>query len=105
MDAEAVVPVSVIIDGRTVWIEARQLGGEEEVAGRSFDFEDVTNSLAAIASQVGQAVRGLRPERVKVELGCEVAVESGKLTALLVKGSAKANLKLTLEWDRTVETP
>jgi len=33
-----------------------------------------------------------------VEFGLEVALESGQLTAVLVKGSAKANLKITLEW-------
>lgn len=33
-----------------------------------------------------------------MEFGLEVALESGQLTAVLVKGSAKANLKITLEW-------
>jgi hypothetical protein len=31
-------------------------------------------------------------------LGLEVGLESGNLTALLVKGTGTANLKLILEW-------
>ena len=33
-------------------------------------------------------------------LGIEVAVESGQLTALIVKGSGKANLEITMEWGK-----
>jgi hypothetical protein len=30
------------------------------------------------------------------ELGCEIGIESGQLAAILVKGTAKANLKIAL---------
>jgi hypothetical protein len=32
-------------------------------------------------------------------VGLGVGVEAGQLTALLVKGSGKANLKITLTWE------
>ena len=40
----------------------------------------------------------VKPRKASVELGLEVGLESGHLTALLVKGTGTANLKLTLEW-------
>ena len=35
--------------------------------------------------------------------GVQVGIESGKLTALLVKGTGNANLKITLEWGEITE--
>jgi Trypsin-co-occurring domain 1 len=35
-----------------------------------------------------------------VKIGFEVAVESGQLTALIVKGSGKANLEISMEWSK-----
>mgnify|MGYP003717199083 CR=1 FL=1 len=39
-----------------------------------------------------------RPDKVSIELGFELSVESGALTALLVKGTSKANITVNLEW-------
>ena len=42
----------------------------------------------------------VRPQKAKIEFGIEVAMKEGQLTALLVQGTATANLKITLEWER-----
>jgi hypothetical protein len=34
----------------------------------------------------------------------ELAIESGQLTAIIVKGSGKANLEITLEWETQQKT-
>ena len=39
------------------------------------------------------------PTRASVEFGVEVAVDAGKLTALLVNGNTTGSLKVTLEWE------
>jgi hypothetical protein len=44
------------------------------------------------------ALKKVKPKKASVEFGLEVAVESGKLTTLLVKGTGTANLKIALEW-------
>ena len=49
------------------------------------------------------AVQKVAPTKASVEFGIEVAVEPGKVTALWVKGSGKANLKITLEWADSAE--
>ena len=40
----------------------------------------------------------VKPRAASVEFGLEIGIESGQLTALLVKGTGTANLKITLEW-------
>jgi Trypsin-co-occurring domain 1 len=42
----------------------------------------------------------VQPDKISVKVGIEVAVESGQLTALIVKGSGKANLEITMEWGK-----
>jgi len=54
--------------------------------------------VQAIAEPINRA----KPSKATVKFGMELAVESGKLTAMLVKGSGKANLEISLEW--TVKT-
>ncbi|MGW4060007.1 CU044_2847 family protein [Amycolatopsis sp. NPDC004747] len=98
------VHVPVEIDGRTLFVEVVPVGEQEdqEVASRLLGFADFTASLGALTSSVTDAVlsgaRKVKPAKVAVEFGCEVGVESGQLTAILVKGTAKANVKVTLEW-------
>ena len=96
--------IPVRLGDHTVYVEVDRLpGGEEEVAGRMFTLDDFTGSLRAITQTVSEAIEhGLdkvRPKKITVEFGCEVGVESGHLTAVLVKGSAKANIKVVAEWE------
>lgn len=98
------VHVPVEIEGRTLFVEVTPVGEQEdqEVAARLLGFTEFTDSLGALTVSVTDAllggVRKIKPAKVAVEFGCEVGVESGQLTAILVKGTAKANLKVTLEW-------
>jgi hypothetical protein len=86
------------------YVEVAPLPGvdEEEVAGHLLSFDGFTDSLRAITTTVSDAVTAglsnVKPNKIAVEFGCEVGVESGKLTAVLVKGSAKANIKVVAEW-------
>ncbi len=96
--------VPVRLGDHTVYVEVDRLpGGEEEVAGRPFSLEDFTGSLRAITETVSEAIKNgldkVKPKKFTVEFGCEVGVESGHLTAVLVKGSAKANIKVVVEWE------
>jgi hypothetical protein len=67
-----------------------------------FGFEEFGSSVRAVSGAVADAVLAgvgkLKPNKVALEFGCEVGMETGKLTAILVKGTAKANLKVTVEW-------
>jgi len=87
-----------LANGGTLHIQATILGGEEEVAFMLPSFEGVTHAIEGIAQSVVSTLEKVKPQKASVEFGLEVALESGQLTALLVKGSGTSNLKITLEW-------
>ena len=75
-------------------------GGEEQVSAREdgFSFENVTKPIQKIAQELSKIIETVQPDKASVTLGFEVATSEGQLTALLVKGTATANLAVTLEW-------
>jgi hypothetical protein len=48
---------------------------------------------------VAAPLKKARPKKATVKFGMEMAIEAGQLTAVIVKGSGKANLEITLEWE------
>ena len=96
---QQIVPVQ-LPDQVKIQVEATVLGGEEDVSFRVQSFQGVIDAIESIASAMDAAVRKIKPEKASVEFGLEMAIESGELTALLVKGSGTANLKISLEWGK-----
>lgn len=92
-----IVPVQ-IDENVTVMVEARGLGGEQDVSRQLLDFEGVTDAIEALTVAIATTINKVKPDRATVELGLDIAVKSGKLTALLVEGSGKGNIKITLQW-------
>ena len=91
------IPVKVG-DDLTVMVEARDLGGEQDVA--TLSFEGVTDTIEAVTQALATSINKVKPDKATLEIGFDIAVESGKLTTLIVDGSSKANLKLTLQWGK-----
>jgi hypothetical protein len=87
-----------LLNGGTLHIQATILGGEEEVAFTLPAFKEVTDTIEAVGQSIVTALQKVKPRKASVEFGVEVALESGQLTALLVKGTGTSNLKITLEW-------
>jgi hypothetical protein len=83
--------------GSTILVEAA-VRGEEDVASSAFAFDDVEDSIVSLSQALKGILDKIKPSSASVEFGIEIEVESGKLTALLVKGTSKANLKITLNW-------
>ncbi|HLP89739.1 MAG TPA: CU044_2847 family protein [Nostocaceae cyanobacterium] len=93
-------------NGKSVKIEANLLGGEEEVASKILSFGDISDVIEGIAVAIATPLQQIKPTKASIKLGLELAVESGKLTTLIVKGSSKANLELCLEWEKQdISTP
>jgi Trypsin-co-occurring domain 1 len=86
-------------NGTSILIEAILVSEEQDVAAIENRFEDLIGPLEGIATAVSEAIAKIKPKKASVELGIEVGLESGKLTALLVKGTGKANLKVVLGWE------
>jgi hypothetical protein len=85
--------------GGTVSVRAVSLGGSADVGVLdALRFEDVTDTIRTIAETIGKALKSATPRKSSVTFGVEIALESGKLTSLLVQGSGTATLNITLEW-------
>jgi len=87
-------------EGISISIQATPLGGEE-LAGSvpgARAFKEVTDTVESLARAMIGTLKKVKPRTATVEFGLQIGVESGKLTALLVKGTGNANLKITLEW-------
>lgn len=98
METRTEIIKAELANGTIVHIQATALGGEEEVAFTLPSFKGVTDAIEGIAESVVTTLQKAKPKKASVEFGLEVALESGQLTALLVKGSGTSNLKITLEW-------
>ena len=96
-----IVEVS-IGNGSKMRVEARRLGrsGPEDVAwgATELNFKDVIDTIKRLSTLVLEGIKEAKPTKAAVEFEVEVGVEAGQLTALLVKGTAKGNLKISMEW-------
>ncbi|MGA2886714.1 MAG: CU044_2847 family protein [Terracidiphilus sp.] len=60
--------------------------------------EEIGRRIKEVAATVMTSLKPLEAKRTVVEFGVEIAADTGGITALIVKGSGKANLKITAEW-------
>jgi hypothetical protein len=92
-----IVPVK-INEQVTVMVEVKAVGGEQDVSSQMLSFQDLTDAIEGITGAIANSINKVKPDKATVELGLEVAIKSGKLTALWVEGTGKGNLKITLQW-------
>ncbi len=95
---------AALSNGTLIRIDATSLGGEERVAYTIPSFNEVTDAIEGIAQAMVTTLKKVKPRGASVEFGLEIGVESGQLTALLVKGTGTANLKIILKWDQITES-
>lgn len=93
------IPVK-LENGRIIYVEVTQTGREDVALGAASEFEEVTDALEGIVQAIAETINQANPTKATVKFGLEIAVESGKLIAVLGKGSAKANLEIALEWTK-----
>jgi hypothetical protein len=101
MDHTERIPVT-LASGTTIQIEASQPEvGREDVAGfDSLPFKQMTEVLQEIVGELKETLDKVKPDKAAVKFGIEMAVEAGALTAMIVKGTGKGNLEITLEWGK-----
>jgi hypothetical protein len=89
-------------NGSTIRVEASSIApkGDSDVSLPIglLTTENLSSAIEGLSELMLESLKKVKPTKASVELALEIAVESGKLTALWVKGSGKANLKVTLEW-------
>ena len=101
-DRTQTIPVQ-LEDGTTILVEVTQTG-REDVANEASKFKAVTDALGGIVQAIAEPINRAKPSKATVKFGMELAVEAGQLTAVLVKGTGKANLEISLEWTKETGT-
>ncbi|MBN4003046.1 CU044_2847 family protein [Nostoc sp. LPT] len=90
-------------DGKIIKVEVTPIG-EQPVSDETRVFKQATEIIKSIAEDVAGTLKYIsetvKPDKFSVKLGLQIGVESGQLTALIVKGTGTANLEITMEWDK-----
>lgn len=94
---EVELPNGAVVLVRAADVEGGR-GATKTAWADRFDFHHVANALEGLAGAIASALAKAAPNKVRVELGIELIVKSGGLTALLVDGEGKGSFTLALEW-------
>ncbi|MEH2199523.1 CU044_2847 family protein [Nostoc sp.] len=90
-------------DGKIIKVEVTPIG-EQPVSDETRVFKQATEIIKSIAEDVAGSLKDIsqtvKPDKFSVKLGLQIGVESGQLTALIVKGTGTANLEITMEWGK-----
>lgn len=91
-------------DGTVVFAEVQQTDREEEVSLKDYNINDALSSLKSLVSDILTPLDEFSCDKVALELNVGLAVQSGKLTSLLIKGSGTSSFKITLEFTPTLNS-
>lgn len=91
------VPVQ-LPNGAVVKVEVASTG-REDVGFDVKQFQPVADAIEGIVQMIAVPIQKVKPKKASVKFGMELAIESGQLTAVIVKGSGKGNLEILLEWE------
>jgi hypothetical protein len=98
MEQTTIIPLE-LSDGTIVRVEVTPIG-EQKIAFQKRPFKEATDAIKAIAKELSGVLQEVNPDKATIKFGLEIAIESGQITTLIVKGSSKANLEITLEWSK-----
>lgn len=88
-----------LTDGTSVRVEATSIG-DRKINFQTRPFQEVTTVIESLTHEIAETLHKVKPDRATVKFGIDIGIESGKLTAVLAKGSSNANLEITLEWGK-----
>lgn len=92
------VPVE-LANGTTIQVEVSKTG-REDVGFSTLPFKQVTDTLQEIVVNLKETLEKVKPDKASVKFGVEMVIESGSLTAMIVKGTGKGNLEITIGWGK-----
>ena len=95
------VPVELPGFGQ-IKVQAIVTGREQDVSSIKdvMSWGDVNKTIEGIAVTLKATMDKVAPQKASVEFGIALELESGKLNALLVQGTASSSLKITLTWGK-----
>lgn len=101
-DKTKIIPLT-LNDNSVINVEVTPIG-EQPVSSQMRMFDEATAVIKSVAEDIASTLKeikeDIKPDKFSVSLGLQIAVESGKLTSLIVKGTGSANLQITMEWGK-----
>ena len=102
MQNEITKPITVKLDDNTtIQFETTVPRGEADISDEKIvmEYEKFSMSVEKIAAQTLEPLKKLKAKKVTLKMGLALGLESGGLTAMIVKGTGKANMEITIEWE------
>ncbi len=87
-------------DNRSFYVKAKMINFTEEVSFKEYYFDHVVSIIEGIGDKITTSLKKIQPDKASVTFGFEFGVTTKGITALLVEGSGKASLEITLEWTK-----
>lgn len=91
-------------DGEELFVEITPVNDTAEtlVTGRAMEVgtDQVFGRIAKFAAKLKEIVEVTQPDEAQIEIGVGFSVESGQLTAVLMKGIGEGNVKVSLKWTK-----
>lgn len=91
-------------DGSVIQVQCIVTGEQPKSNLVSQKLKPVLDKISTLASDLKDAVKGASPDKLTLEMGVDIGVKDGGLTAMILRGNADINLKITLEWNRENQT-
>lgn len=90
-------------DDSIIWLDNVDVNVEREVAGGDLEsrFAEALPAVKSVCQDLEKLLLEVGPAKASVEFGIGFKIEASGLTVLVAKGSADANFRIKLEWDRT----
>ena len=104
---DSAIPVSTVTvilpNGEGLDIPRREVSMAGDVSGdlTSVTMDRLGKIIAGLQQVLEPIGQSALPGKTKLEVSLELSVEAGKLTALLVDGNIKGNVKLSFEWTKS----
>ncbi len=99
-------PVKVKLDDNTTILVEVTTNSNEDGRGRNIsdtkieaEYEKFSVAVEKVAEQTLKPLKKLEAKKVSLKMGLAFGLESGSLTAMLVKGTGNANIEVTIEWE------
>ena len=102
MQTEITKPITVKLDDTTtIQFETTSPRGEQDISDTKMvmEYEKFSMSVEKIASKTLEPLKKLEAKKVTLKMGLALGIESGGITAMIVKGTGKANMEVTIEWE------
>ena len=84
-------------DGNLINIEVKPIG-DQKISSSLFSFDKVKETILTFSKDIANLLTDTA-DKTTIKFGVGLSLDTSGLSALIVKGSSKANLEITLEWN------